>query len=179
MHRSLTMVSLAMFVIAIAAWAGVWFLFSDTSARLTARAEALSNNGIQSAKQADQIAVHALVTDTVAKRQQLGAVVNTDVVQIAGAITTAGAAAGAQTTIDSAALIASSTTANVSELEFVVQTVGTFAQTWRAAQLFQNLPLPSKVSEVDFQLIPGAGKQAPQWQLTTHIDVLTSSHISP
>ncbi|HEV3244837.1 MAG TPA: hypothetical protein VG102_00580 [Candidatus Paceibacterota bacterium] len=184
MHRSLAPISFAVLILALAAWAGVWFLFSDISTRLTAHAEALSQTDVQSTERASAIALHALVADTVPGRAQLDADVNTDVVQIANQINAAGKAAGVQTTIGSASVVSASQAgglpaqAGVNELEFVVQSTGSFKQVWRAAQLFETLPTPSSVSQLDFEQLPNSGKGAPLWQLTTHIDVLTSAQIS-
>jgi hypothetical protein len=178
MRHSLTFLSLLAFVLALAAWVLVWFLYTDVSNRLSDRTNALSSLSLQSAQQENAIGQHALVSDTAAQRSQLDAAVATDVVGIAGAITAAGNAAGTQTTIGSASVVASSEAASVNELEFVVQSTGSFQQIWRAAELFQSLPLPSTVSEIDLEQLPTSGKQTSQWQLTAHIDVLTSAQIS-
>ena len=178
MHRSLAPLSLICLVLALAAWAGVWFLFSDISARLTAHADALSQTSVQSTERASTIALHALVADTVDQRTQLDAAVNTDVVDIANQITAAGKTAGVQTTIGSATVVTSSQAGGVNELEFTVQSTGSFKQVWRAAQLFGTLPTPSNVSQLDFEELPNSGKGTPLWQLTAHIDVLTSAQVS-
>lgn len=178
MSRSLTIFSFVLLIAAIAAWIGVWFMFSDTSSRLTDRSSALSTLSSQSSQQSKAIAVHALVSDTTSQRQQLDADVSTDVVGIANEINAASQSAGVQTTIGSASVITTSTAAGVNELEFVVQASGTFQQVWRAAQLFQTLPLASQVPELDFEQLPSSGKGATQWQLTAHIDVLTNAQVS-
>ena len=173
-NTSLTALSFLALVLAIAAWVGVWFLFSDISARLGARADAISTATIQNAQEGNAVELHALVSNTASERATLDAAVDTDVVGIASQIDAAGSAAGVQTTIGSASLAASS--GSVNELEFVVQSTGSFAQVWHAAQLFQTLPLPSSVTELDFEQIPGG--QTDVWQLTTHIEVVTSAQIS-
>lgn len=177
MKNSLTLVSFVALILAIAAWGGVWFLFSDISTRLTERAQAVSTNEIQSSKQENATEMHALVSQTTAQRVQLDSDVSTDVVGIASQIDAAGTSAGVQTTIGSASVLATSAAAGVSQLAFVVQADGSFAQVWRAAQLFQSLPLASQVTELDFEEIPGSNA-TPQWQLTAHIDVLTSAQVS-
>lgn len=180
MRGSLTTLSLIAFVVALAAWVGLWFLFSDVSARLSARAEALSSAGVQSEQQQKSVELKAIIADTAQARTQLDAAVSTDVVGIAGDITAAGTAAGVQTTIGSATVVSSAdlpAQADVNELTFVVQATGSFQQVWRAAQLFQTLPLPSSVSELDFEQLPSDGK-ASQWQLTATINVLTSAQVS-
>lgn len=174
MRRSLTLMSFGMLVLAIVAWVGVGFLFADISERLAARADAFSSSDIQNLKQESAIAQHALVADSVSQRSALDTIVATDVVGIANDINAAGKSADTQTTIGSASAVDSSQAAGVNEVEFVVQSTGTFQQVWRAAQLFQTLPLPSGVSEIDFEQVPDSGL----WQLTAHIDVLTSAQIS-
>lgn len=173
------MLSFVAFAVGLAAWAGVWFLFSDVSARLADRAQSLSDTSAQSAQQSDQIALHALVADTAQTRTQLAGAVDTDVVSIANDIDAAGKASGAQTTIGSASIITpAGSPQGLNELEFLVQSTGSFAQVWRAAQLFETLPLPSTVNQVDFEQLPNSGKGPSEWQLTAHIDVLTSAQVS-
>jgi hypothetical protein len=156
----------------------VWFLFSDVSARLGARTQADFSANEQSAQQGNAIELHALVTDTATERAALDTSVDTDVVGIANQIEAAGKAAGTQTTIGSASVVGpAGVQSGVNELEFVVQSTGSFQEVWRAAQLYQTLPLPSTVSELDLEEIPDGGKTV-LWQLTADIDVLTSAQIS-
>ena len=179
MARSLTILSVAALIGSIAAWAGVWLMFSDISTRLANRTDTLSTLNSQSSKQASEVAVHALVSDTASQRAQLDAGISPDVVGIANQINAAGKAAGVRTTIGSASVVGTIAPAGVSDLEFVVQATGSFQQVWRAAQLFQTLALVSKVTELDFGQIPNTGKGGSQWQLTSRIDVLTSAQVSP
>ncbi|HTR18479.1 MAG TPA: hypothetical protein VMH91_00665 [Candidatus Paceibacterota bacterium] len=180
MRTSLTYGSFAALALSLSMWGAAWFFFSDTSARLAARAEALSSSSIQNAQQVNAIELHAIVVDTASDRATLDGFVGTDVVGIANAIQSAGQAAGTKTTIGSAtAATHQNPTSGVSQLEFVVQSTGTFAQVWRAAQLFGSLPLPSNVEELDFEQLPSSGPgQGSSWQLTARISVLTSAHVS-
>ena len=82
MSRSFSILSIAVLIVAILAWVGVWFLFSDISTRLTERADTLSTNDVQSSKQASAVAMHALVSDTTDQRTQLDSAVSADVVGI-------------------------------------------------------------------------------------------------
>lgn len=116
MRNSLTVLSIAAFVIAIVAWLGVWFLFSDISSRLVARAQSISSVSSQSAKQASAIATHTFLGNSVSQRSTLDAAVGTDVVGIANQITAASKAAGVQSTIGSATVISTSASAGVSEV---------------------------------------------------------------
>ena len=176
-HSALIPLSYLAFVLALAAWVGVWFFYSDLSSRIAARAEDNLTVNEQSAAQGNAVEVHALVSDTVTQRTALDTAVNTDVVGIANQINGVGKASGTQTTIGSASLAAAlGSTAGVNEIQFVVQSTGTFAQVWRAAQLFATFPLPSKVERFDFEQLPGGNTTS--WQLTTTIDVLTSAQIS-
>ena len=181
MHRgSLTLISLAALLVAIAAWCSVGFLYFDASSRLTASAQSLSSADAQNAQQAGAVQVEALASQTAAQRSSLQSLLAPDVVGIAGQIQSAGQAAGAQTTIGSASIVqASGLPSGVTEIEFVVQSEGSFAQVLRAAQLFETLPLASDVVQLDFEQAPaGTPAQGGQWQLTTELDVLTSAQIS-
>ncbi len=180
MRNPISIAAFGTLILGILAWAGVWLLFSDVSNRLTERATTLSNSSVQNVRQASAVELQALVNDTVTQRGALDAAVNTDVVGIAAAISNAGQEAGVQTTIGSASLLAptASSSPGVNVVEFVVQATGTFQQVWRAAQLFQSLPLPSNVSELDFEQIPNAVGRQPTWQLTAHINILTTAQIS-
>src|ERR1700735_3202867 len=141
---SLTSVSFIVLVLAIAAWVGVWFMFSDISGRLNSRAQLLSTAAVKSAQQQNAVETTALAADTAAQRSALDSEVAADVVGIANQIQSAGAAAGVTTVIGSASTNgAPDATASTTQLIFVVQSSGTFAQVWRAAQLYETLPLPS------------------------------------
>jgi hypothetical protein len=176
---SFTLFSVGVLVLALLAWAGVWFLFTDVSGRLNERAQTLSSAAVQNVQQESAIEVTALTSDTSAQRAALDDEVGADVVGIANQIQSAGKSSGATTIIGSASAAGAPNAASgVSQLDFVVQSTGTFDQVWRAAQLFENLPLPSSVQELDFEQFPGASGKGDSWQLTADIEVLTSSAIS-
>lgn len=178
MNRSHSLLSFLALAFALAAWICVWFLYADVSGRLSERASTLSTLSTQSSQRSSAIARQALVADTATQRSQLDEVVATDVVGIANDINAAGKVAGTQTSIGSASVVGSSQEAGVNELEFVVESTGSFQQVWQAAELFQALPVPSAISRLDLEEIPNSGKGSAQWQLTVHIDVLTSAQIS-
>jgi hypothetical protein len=176
---SLTSVSLLVLVLAVAAWVGVWFMFSDISGRLNSQTQLLSRAAVKNAQQQNAVETTALAADTAAERASLDGEVATDVVGIANQIQNAGKAAGVTTDIGSASTNgATNMTSSTTELVFVVQSAGTFAQVWRAAQLFETLPLPSSVQELDFSQSPSDAGKSSIWQLTAHIEVLTSSQVS-
>ena len=178
-NTSLTSVAFVVLVLAIAAWVGVWFLFSDVSGRSSERAQSLSSAAVKNSQQANAIETVALASDTLSQRTALDHEVSTDVVGIADGIQSASKAAGVITTIGSASANGAPNTASgTTALVFVVQSTGTFAQVWRAAQLFETLPLPSTVQELDFEQLPNSIAKNGSWQLTARIEVLTSSRIS-
>jgi hypothetical protein len=175
---SFTWISLLTLVLAIVAWVCVWFLYTDIAAGSTARARALSSDVLQNIKQQTAVEVTALTSDTSAQRSALDQNVSADVVGIANKIQSAGKAAGTQTIIGSAsAASVPNPTSGASLLDFDVQSTGSFAQVWRAAQLFETLPLPSTVQELDFEESPSSEGQGNTWQLTAHIEVLTTSQL--
>ena len=136
---SFTSLSLAALVLAFAAWAGVWFLYSDVSGRLNERAQTTSSTAVQNAKHASAIEVTALASDTAAQRPALDQEVGADVVGIVNQIQSAGKAAGAATTIGSASSVGPpDPSSGTSQLNFVVQSTGTFAQVWRADASLRN-----------------------------------------
>ena len=178
-NGSLTSLSFVALVLALAACGGAWFLFSDVSTRLDQRERTLSSAAVQNVQQESAIEVTALTTDTAGQRAALDQEVGADVVGIANVIQDAGKSSGATTVIGSATAAGPPSAASgVSQLNFVVQSNGTFDQVWRAAQLFEDLPLASSVQELDFQEFPGTNGKGGAWQLTAHIEVLTSSPIS-
>jgi hypothetical protein len=171
-----TMVSLVLFLLALAAWGGVYYLYSDVGSRLDDRARSIANAQTQSVQQQKAFELSALATQTAAQRSALDQEVSADVVGIAAIIQSAGEAAGTQTVIGAASEGPADKQSGASILSVAVQSTGTFAQVWRAAQLFEALPLPSDVQELDFEQIPSA--KGGSWQLTAHINALTTSQTS-
>ena len=177
---TLTYLSFIVFALALCAWAGTWIFYSNISSELSSRAQALSSSSAQNVQQENAAQLHALAEGTASNRAMLDQFVGTDVVGIANQIQAAGKSSGAETAVESAtATTGQDPTSGTSELEFVIQSTGTFTQVWRAAQLFQALPLPSSVEELDFEQLPSATPgQSGSWQLTARLIVLTSAQIS-
>ena len=154
-------------------------MFSDISGRLNARSQLLSSAAVKNAQQENAVEITALAADTASQRTALDGEVGADVVGIANLIQSASKSAGVTTVIGSASTNgAPDQAASTTDLVFVVQSTGTFAQVWRAAQLFETLPLPSSVEELDFTQSPADAGKTSVWQLTAHIEALTSSQVS-
>jgi len=66
-------------------------------------------------------------------------------------------------------------------VSFLVEAEGSFAALMRTAELFETLPLPSSVQNLELEralsLNESAGKTVALWRLTARISVFTSSEI--
>lgn len=167
---------------ALIAWWGVVVLAGSISDEETARSMSQSSTGETAAQQEAALHLHTLALDTASERSQLNALVPTDIVGIVNSINAVGPAANVKTQIGSASAQPLPTGApqGLSAIEFTVQSDGTFAATMRAAQMFETLPLPSSVDELDFEHIPSSDPKSPSspWQLTVRILILTTAQIS-
>ena len=175
------LLSYLLFALAVVACGASAFLAWDFSGRLADRAALESSASTAASQQESAVRTHAIAQDTAGARATLDQLMQTDLLSIAGEIKSAGSAAGAQTTIGSVSSLPLTTKApaNLNEVEFIVQSQGSFAQVLQAARLFETLPLPSGVEELDFEHLPSAGSSAHSvWQLTARIQVLTDAPLS-
>jgi hypothetical protein len=181
--KTLSYLSWGACALALVACGAAGFVAWDVSSRLSSRQTLESSAQVEAAQQTSAVRIHALAADTQTQRGELQGLVQTDVVGIASAIQAAGNLAGASTKIGAASSEDRSASApsDLNALDFVVEADGTFAQVFKAAQLFETLPLPSSVGELDFERVPeqsGGGPARGPWELTARIRVLTEAAIS-
>jgi hypothetical protein len=174
----LTYLSWGALLIALCACALAGFMVWDISARLVDREANMLLADTQAAQNENAARISALAADTQQGRGELDALLQTDVVGMANTIDAAGHAAGATTQVVAASsgTLSAKTPANVNAVEFVVQANGTFGQVYHAAELFEALPIPSSVEELDFQ---HQQSTTGSWQLTARIRALTEATVSP
>ncbi|HUO50437.1 MAG TPA: hypothetical protein VMU25_02645 [Candidatus Paceibacterota bacterium] len=178
--RVLVYVAFSVLAMSFLAWGSVFLLVYDIGGRIAVHASKMAAQEAASAQDATNLKMHSLVSDTLAQRTALSDLVSTDVVGIAAQIQNAGKAADTTTTIGAATPVPiQGNTAGIHAIEFLVQSNGTFPQIMKAAQLFETLPLPSSVQELDYEQIPPSGTQkVGSWQLSARIRVYTTADIS-
>lgn len=168
--------------LALMAWGGVW-LFADYIGReeerhLTLLAEIQQS----SARQGSQTRTHALAKETKQERSSLADIFKTDVVSVANLLTATGKLAGVKMKLSGALPEVAPEVApggqSLQAVGFVVQADGTFAALMRAAQLFEALPIPSSLTRLDLQYIPGSGSSGGTWHMNAYLFVFTTSSIS-
>jgi hypothetical protein len=170
--------------LALLAWVGVWFFAQAIAQDESDRAAAVAAAQESSAQTDSSVRMHALTQDTAQERAQLDALLNVDVVSAANMIEAAGTAAGAAVTLGDAVPENAPTSAPggsaIQAVGFIVDAQGTFPALMRAAELFETLPIPSTLTQLDIQQVPnpaGAGASN-QWHMSAYIRVLTTSNIS-
>jgi hypothetical protein len=169
--------------VAIIAWALVGFFAWMVAEQSSTRASDQSSANAQAVQQAESAEIESLAGDTKDERMQLQSLANVDVVTIVDAIDQVGTDANVQISIGQAVPDQSSDsdtssggTPPLHAVSFVVQGEGTFANLFKAITLFQSLPVPSTLEEVDLERSAG-GPSVPPWQLMAHIQAYTSANI--
>ena len=153
------------------------YLMWDISMNLATRQAANANAVSQNAQAQNAVHIEALAADSASDRATLNTLLQNDVLHIISTIQAAGKSAGTDTSIPSVTPGGlPQLPSNVTALEFIVQSQGSFAQVFNAAKLFETLPLPSQVEQLDFERQQNA-IESKTWQLTAHIRVLTSAQI--
>ena len=73
--------------------------------------------------------------------------------------------------------------ANTSGINFAIEAQGSFASLVQTIRLFETLPVPSQIQEVELQGIPNTGVSASgghdvSWHLTLRLQIITSAQVS-
>jgi hypothetical protein len=182
MRSSITTLAALSALAALLAWGAVGYIVIKTQGdeSVVARQFAAAAKGATARNLA--VSTHALVLSTVTERSTLMGAIPADIPSIVDVIQATGRNSGANVQIGTAssASVPDGAPSSLSAVEFVVQADGSFANTLQAAQLFENLPIPAKVTDIDFEQITNAGKGvvSHSWRLTIRLQVLTTATIS-
>ncbi|KKW19286.1 MAG: hypothetical protein UY63_C0017G0063 [Parcubacteria group bacterium GW2011_GWA2_51_10] len=170
---------------AVGALAAVVLFAFYTRVQHAARSEALERAQAETVTEESSMVFQALARDTKDLRKQLDDMTRVDVLDAAGLIESVGDAAGVAIKINAASLEPvdgeESEDAELRAVSFLVEAEGSFAALMRTAELFETLPLPSSVQNLELEralsLNESAGKTVALWRLTARISVFTSSEI--
>jgi len=172
-------------VSALAALIGVCLAALSIQGQIADYAQAKSQG--QSARDRDRnlAQLHALAQATAGERSSLETLFNTDVLSIADTLKSVGKSAGSALQVsdalpESAPGVQESTPA-LQAIAFTVKGDGTFAQLMTALSLFEALPIPASIEQVDFVHTPaeGTAHNSPPWHMEARIRVLTAAKLSP
>ena len=183
MKNPITYIQWIIFPVALLAWVAVglfaWTISADEVDR-TAHVivtQDTENKGAVAAR------LHSIVQDTAAQRAQLDSALRVDVVSVVDMIDSVGKAAGVKTTVSNAQTEkAPSKQAAVGPqimaTGFVIEAEGKFVTLMHVAQLFETLPVPSRLERLD---ITHAASSSPgvsdAWHMSAYLRVLTTSDI--
>jgi len=167
--------------IALLAWALVIYAGFAIDSTALGEAQTIAAQQQQSDQAGYQDRIHSLAAQTTLQRLQLGTLTSTDVVTIVTLLETTGKSVGAKvsTALPEGGSVTLPGGGVLQPIAFVVDASGSFSSLMHALALYETLPIPSQVEQVDLEYVtttPGAS--AGSWHLTAHVRVLTSADIS-
>jgi hypothetical protein len=173
------------FILATAAWGGVWLLYSSITAAADAHAQEIASAESASAQDAAKARTRAFALDTAAKREELTSIVHVDVIAAAKTIEAIGPAAGVTLKVSGAAeeqanLSRTAAAHPLRAVGFTLNATGSFANVMKAAELIDALPFPAVSEQLDIFQVPAdvSSKSVPQWQLSERIRLFTDNDLS-
>jgi hypothetical protein len=163
--------------LALALWGGVAYAAGAVSKRAEARGAEIIAAARELESAAETQRLKNLVETTQASREEVQRVAGSDIVSIADTIELAGRRAGVTVQVDDAIADTSpiALAGAAKPLVFVVRTEGTFSQVMHATRLFERLPLPSSVQQVEFERSIADNT----WRMAARIQVFTSAVVTP
>lgn len=176
LRQTITQLAVLSVFLAVLAWGAVGYLVWDTMQNIAAKSDMSNVSKSSFAQRSLDAHIHALAISTATDRSQLNELFNADIVSIVNIIETAGSSVQAPTQITDASQAKSANASPVHTIVFTTQSIGSFSSLMRASELFETLPIPSSIEQVDL-VRSGEGK-IPQWHMNTRIRVLTTSNIS-
>ena len=184
--RSLTTTSASwvMLLAAIVLWAAVgyfaWMIYTQEFFREVQMADQEQ----ESRRSAAAVRLHAFVRETNEERIRLDDAARVEIVEMLESIEGVGRDANVPIKIGQAVSTPSpDPRSNVRSFGFIVEAEGSFAKVVRAAALFESLPKPSFVDELQFEMLPlsasGSKKSAGNvWHLVVRIRFISTADIS-
>ena len=170
--------------LAILAWIGAVFFLFSIRAQHSSGVSNLSDAQSAAAEDNASLRIQALARSTKNERTALDNLTNNDFLSIANIIEAVGKDSGVEINIVS---VLPATGAQkqakksaLNDVDFLVETEGTFAALIETASLFENLPLISSVQNLELErfLVSGSGKkEETRWRLSARIRVLTAHSI--
>jgi hypothetical protein len=180
MKTSISIIGWVALAFALCVWGAVGY----AALSIQDQASMSASNAASSAQQVDKIAyaqrISALAADTQVERNQLDTLVGSGVVSIVNVIEAAGTSAHVNAQVSDAipegAAVGLPGGAQLQAVGFVVQAQGGFTALMQAVTLFEALPLPSSVEQVELQQATATDPHAALlWNMTVRIRVLTTA----
>lgn len=185
--RLITLIVWGSVLAALGAWMAVVMFLMVMWTQKDARLTQITDAEETAARESASIRLHALARDTQNLREQLDGLAQVDALEVANMIEGVGKLAGVKVKIgnvlaESAKQGSTLTTPTLREINFFVETEGSFAALMHATALFETLPVPSVIKSTEFKrALSSASKSQSQvgaWNATTHILVLSASDAS-
>lgn len=154
------------------------------SAQDSVRAEKKAGIDEKAILHSKTLRIHALARDTNTERAKLDDLARVDLTEMLESIEQVGRDAGISVEIGQAVYTPNSKFgSNVRSVLFVVEGKGSFSKVIHAVALFESLPVPSFVEEMEFEMIPegvsGSKKSsAGVWNLVMRIRFISTAEIS-
>ncbi len=148
------------------------------------RAEKKAGLDEKASLHAAALRIHALARGTNAERAKLDDIARVDIIEMLESIEQVGRDAGISIEIGQAIYTPDSKFGSkVRSVLFVAEGTGSFTKVMHAAALFESLPRPSFVDELEFEMIPmsasGSKKSsAGVWNLVIRIRFISTAEIS-
>ena len=164
-------------LVALLAWAGVFFFAQSIHSRQETTAKVIDDYTQAHTSSESINQMRALVLATESTRAQIHHVVNIDILSLVEMIETAGADAGvvvrvANATPDNTPVKNNSNQKGVSNIRFSIEGQGTFPKLYTALGLLENLSLPTQIEEVIF-VRQGENVNMP-WAMQVRMRVVTA-----
>lgn len=180
MNRTI-IISWVLLVAALAAAGGVVYAGIYIKNAAIARAAEASTSEQQSDRVVFSQHLRSLAAETQADREKLDALVHNDIVNVVDMLERTAQAANVKATVSGAlpsgAAVQLPGGVSLQSIIFVVQAEGTFAALMHAAELYEHLPLPSSVEQIDLERDRSAGAKG-LWRIKMDIRLLTTSDVS-
>lgn len=169
MSRTTTWLALSSIVLAVAAWGAFVYGTMLLGSEREAYAVALEDKGRDEIRAEVRTRLRATVRDTEAGRNMLDSMTQYSIVEAVEAIEAAGGAAGVRNISISQAYPQETTAKNVSAVSVLARAEGSFTSLLRAVSLFETLPLPSVIEQMELQELEEG------WALNVRLKVLLAT----
>lgn len=180
MNSFLSYGSWALLATAIASWALVVYAGMYVLDQALVRAESITSSEQQMSRVAHNERMKALATETADERKRLEDLAATDITSIVTTLERVGPAAQVSVQISDASVEGSGTHivdgVRLHAVAFIVSAEGSFANVVKAAKLFEQLPLPASLVQVE--IAKGGDITKNTWRMTGRIRVYTTAPVT-
>ncbi|MBI4133001.1 hypothetical protein HY478_00135, partial [Candidatus Uhrbacteria bacterium] len=139
---------------AVLMWGGIAYGLWAINSAQASREQKIVEAEQLAIQQSAALRLHALARDTKEQREKLEKVARMDIVEILDAIEGLARDAKVPVEIGQAHSEPGSAASPVHAAFFVIQIQGSFAQIFHTVSLLEAIPIPSSVSELDFERLP-------------------------